>query len=265
MKRVMVLLLAMVLINGCALAEGESAQKAELVDIILERFCETTCFPEKDIENLSISCEFQDTPLSDPEIPDQRWVVGIQYKKCGGLLNAAMDYILTHDDMFVIQESSAEDFKTRYEAIQCVEPVLMAQKSAEEDRGPYRDWSEEERQAFADQYGDISDELNLLQCPQQSELQYWEIDAAARDALHSKGYADDQIAALRTQYSYFDSGVEWSSNVWTVDFFPAAGTDSDIARDRLSVQIEVNGSEIIACTVVAYNEDDFFNSPEQTK
>lgn len=260
MKRMMALLLALVLIHGCSLAEGESAKQTELTEGILEHFCETTNFPVEDVEDLSVHCEFQDSPLSDPEIPDQRWVVGVQYERCGGLLNAAMDYILTQDGMSVIQESSAEDFKTRYEAIQCVEPVLMAQESAEEDRGPFRDWSEAERQAFIDQYGDISDELTLLQCPQQTEPQYWEIDAAARDALRSKGYADEKIAALRTQYSYFNSGVEWSSNVWTVDFFPASVTDSDIASGHLSVQVEVNGSEITSCTVFSYDDDDFFDS-----
>lgn len=260
MKRMMVLLLALVLINGCALAEGASAQQTELTERVLERFCETTNFPAEDIEDLSVHCEFQDSPLSDPEISDQHLVVGVQYERCGGLLHAAMDYILTQDGMSVIQESSAEDFKTRYEAIQYVEPVLKAQESAEEDRGPFRDWSEEERQAFIDQYGDISDELTLLQCPQQTEPQYWEIDASARDALCSKGYADEIIAALRPQYSYFYSGVEWSSNVWTVDFFPASGTDSDIASDHLSVQIDVNGSEITVCTVFSYGEDDFFDT-----
>lgn len=255
----MVLLLALVLINGCTLAEGESAQQMELAEKVLERFCETTCFPAEDVEDLSINYEFTDTPPLDSEISGQRWVAEIRYERCGGLLNAVMDYILTQNGMSIAQESSAEDFKTRYEAIQRVEPVLQAQKSAEEARGPFRDWSEEERQAFIDQYGDISDALNLLQCPQQTEPQYWEIDAAARDALRSNGYTDDKIAVLRTRYSYLDSEVEWSSNVWTVDFFPASSTDSDIVSDHLSVQVEVNGSEIIACTVFAYGEDDFFD------
>lgn len=136
----------------------------------------------------------------------------------------------------------------------------MAQESAEEDRGPFRDWSEEERQAFIDQYGDISDELTLLQCPRQTEPQYWEIDAATRDALRSTGYADEEIAALRTQYSYFNSGVEWSSNVWTVDFFPASDTDSDIASDHLSVQVDVNSSEITACTVFSYGKERYYRA-----
>lgn len=122
----------------------------------------------------------------------------------------------------------------------------ISRESAEEDLGPFRDWPMEKQQAFIDQYGDISDELSLLQCPQQTEPQYWEIGVAAQDALRSRGYADDKIAALRTQYSYYDSGVEWGSNVWTVDFFPASNTDSDIVSDHLSVQVEVNGSEITA-------------------
>lgn len=259
MKRMMALLLTLVLINGCALAEGESAKQMELTEGILEHFCETTNFPAEDVEDLSIHCEFQDSPLSDPDIPDQRWVVEVQYKRDGGLLNATMDYILTQDGMSIAQESSAEDFKARYEAIQRVEPVLQAQKSTEEDLGPFRDWPMEKQQAFIDQYGDISDELSLLQCPQQTEPQYWEIDAAAQDALRSRGYADDKIAALRTQYSYYDSGVEWGSNVWTVDFFPVSNTDSDIASDHLSVQVEVNGSEITACTVFSYDDDAFFD------
>ena len=53
--------------------------------------------------------------------------------------NDLMDYILTQDGMSIAQESSAEDFKARYEAIQRVKPVLQAQKSAEEDLGPFRD------------------------------------------------------------------------------------------------------------------------------
>lgn len=257
MKRMMVLLLALILISGGALAEGKSVQPAELTEGILERFCETTNFPAEDTGELSVRCEFQDSPLSDPEIPDRRWVVGVQYRRCSGLLNAAMDYVLAQDGTSVVQESSAEDFKTRYEAIQCVEAVWRAQESAEEDRGPFRDWSEEERQAFIDQYGDISDELTLLQCPQQTELQYWEIDAAARDALRGKGYTDEIIAALQPLYSYFNSGVDWSSNVWTVDFFPTSGTDLGIAGDQLSVQVEVNGSEITSCMVFSYDDDDF--------
>ena len=259
MKRMMVLLLALVLMNGGAWAEGESAQQAELTEKALERFCEMTDFPAEDIDGLSVRCELQDSPLSDPEISDQQWAVEVQYEQCGGLLNAAMDFMLTQDGMSVLQESSVEDFKTRFEAIQRVEPVLKAQESAEEDRGPFRDWSEAEQQAFIDQYGDVSDELTLLQCPRQTEPQYWKIEAAARDALRSKGYADEIIAALRTRYSYYYAGVDWSPNVWNVDFFPASGTDSDIAGDHLSVQVEVNGSEIVACTVLSYGDDDFFD------
>ena len=75
MKRMMVLLLALVLMNGGAWAEGESAQQAELTEKALERFCEMTDFPAEDIDDLSVRCELQDSPLSDPEISDQQWAV----------------------------------------------------------------------------------------------------------------------------------------------------------------------------------------------
>lgn len=259
MNRLLTFLLALLLISGCTLAEEESAKQMELTEGILERFCETTNFPAEDVSDLSIHCEFQDFPLSDPEIPVQRWVVSVQYERCGGLLKAGMDYMLTPDGMSVIQESSAEDFKGRYEAIQRVEPVLMAQKSIEEDHGSFRDWPEAERQRFIDRYGDISDELKLLQCPRQTEPQYWEIDAAARATLRSEGHADEEIAALRPQYSYFNAGVAWSPSIWTVDFLPASCADADIANDHPSVQVEVNGSEITSCTVFAYGDDAFLD------
>lgn len=262
MKKMLVLLLAGLWLLGCAYVEGQPVQEAELIDKVTAHFCETTGFPPENVEALSLQCEYQDTPVYDPAIPEKRWIVGVRFERCGGLLNAAMDYIFTQDGASIVQESSVEDFKARYEAIQRVEPVLEAQQLAEAEKGPFRDWPAQEQQAFTIQYGDISEALSLLQCPRQTQLQYWEIDEIARTALLREGFGAQEVASFKAKYHYAPSAMEWIPTTWEVRFFPGTGENAEAAGKQLAVEIGLNGLDIASCEVYSYDLDGFLEDIE---
>lgn len=256
-KRLAVFLLGCLLLNGCVYAERGPIQESELIEKAVAHFCATTNFPPTDAEELTIQCEYLDTPMSDPAIPENGWIVGISFERCGGLLNAAMNYIFAQDGTSVVRESSVEEFQTRCEAIRRVEPVLEAQQSAEEAKGPFRHWTAQEQQAFIAQYGDVSEALSLLQCPQQTELQYWEIDEIARSALLKEGYGAQEAASFQAKYRFSPSTMDWIPTTWEVRFFPGADENAQATGGQLSVEIQLNGLEISSCEVYSYNPDAF--------
>lgn len=262
MKRMVVLLLAGLLLCGCAYAQSWPVREMEVVEKAVAHFCETTGFPSANVGELSIQCEYQDTPVTDPAIPEKRWIVGVSFERCSGLLKATMDYTLTQDGASIVQESSVEDFKARNEAIQRVEPVLEAQQSAEEEKGPFRDWPVQAQQAFIAQYGDISQALSLLQCPQQTELQYWEIGKIVRMALLKEGYEEEDAAAFKAKYHYVPSAMDWIPTTWEVCFFPVSDEEPEASRNQLSVEVQVNGLEITSCTVYSYDLNGFLEDLE---
>lgn len=255
MKRIVGFLLMCLMATGCAFAEGQPAQEAEVRKQITTHFCETTGFPAEDARELLVQCEFLDQPSADSAIPNKCWIVGVSVERCGGLLNAAMDYVLTQDGTDIVQESSVEDFKERYEAILRVEPVLEAQQSAEKERGPFRDWPAEEQQAFVAEHGDISEALSLLQCPSPEDLQYWEIDEIARAALLKEGYEAEDVASYKSQYCYSPSEVDWMPVTWRISFYPAGG---DAGEARLAVEMQLDGLEVTCCAVEQVVSNDFF-------
>lgn len=261
MKRITALLMALLIAGTCALAEGASAREAEIAAGILGYFCETTGFPGAEAEELSVHVEYQDSPLANPALSEKRWVVAVCYARCDGLLSAFMNYILSEDGTSILQESSIEDFNARLKAIRRVEPVLLAQRSIEAESGPFRDWTEQAQQAFIAQYGDVSSELSLLQCPRQTDLQYWEIGELAREALREEGLPEEDIAALQARYSYMFSDMDWLPTSWNVSFFLPASDPLDAGSEHIAVDIELNGLEVSACTVIPGGGDFFSDRP----
>ena len=158
------------------------------------------------------------TNLEDRNVKGQKsqWTVSFEYDTPYSLGFMVFSVTVTVSDGKIRNESDANAFMDFMRRFQSWEAMALAQEQLEREKGPYRDWPEDEKVAFKAKYGDTSSFAQKCHSPLPEDMQLWEAAEFAKQAIIKEyGVAREEIDALKVSGGFFE---QENPKTWTIGF-----------------------------------------------
>lgn len=255
--RIVSLILSFVLMTGmfaCAEEISKEAAEEKALQYILQQGIDY----ENERENFKILCSY----FNGEDVQDipECWNAEVSYERCAGMLEASLYLrILMDGSIIAPSEDDSDSFENEIQQIRACTTFYQAQRMAEQENGPLRNWPEADREAFLAEHGDLAETFESLGSPQPTEYQYWEMEQLARSEALKNGHSMEEMEALKARCVFSSSDTNFIPTQWEISFYDGERYDPDKQYEYLRVEIILDGMDIQDITITEPEEQGFLD------
>lgn len=205
-------ILAMAVLPFCVFAEGSTASETDAVATARTTFMEACGFTEDDLLKYIMTVKFEDRSAKGQ---DSTWGVSFEYDTPYSLGFMYFTVVVSASDGRVKNTSGAKQFTEFMTGFQSFEATALAQEELEQEKGPYRNWPEDEKASFNAKFSDTSF-AKEKQFPLPEDMQLWEAAELAKKAIIKEyGVTSEEIDALKLSGDFF---AQEEPRAWMIGF-----------------------------------------------